>query len=349
MMFAQQEPLQSDGRADQSGEEAWLVMFHQLPPKPAYLRVKVWRRLQALGAISVKNSVYLLPLNNQAQEDLRWLLREIEQDGGTGSICEARFIDGLTSPQLREMFRAAREADYAETLKDLRRLAGTMVVGTNAEVARISVHGQVTRARRRLTEIAAIDFFDSPGRLEAERLLDDIDRGMLPSASVAKEGEQAIGRVDERPSLTSVSGSTWVTRRGVWVDRMASAWLIRRFIDPLGEFKFVDEKIYTPFESDIRFDMFEAEFTHEGSLCTFEVLLTYTGLKSDPALTAIGEIVHDIDMKDTRFAREETTGIAVLLDGIARREQDDHRRLERSAPVFDDMYESLKFRLGNSG
>lgn len=348
MMFSQQEPLRSEGKLDQNGEEGWLLMFHQLPPKPAYLRVKVWRRLQALGAVSVKNSVYVLPLSNQAKEDLQWLLREIEHDGGTGSICEARFIDGLTSPDLREVFRAARETDYAETLKDLRGLAETMLVGVRDE-QRISVRGQVARFRRRLTEIAAIDFFDAPGRLEAERLLDDIDRGMLPPESVAKEGEQTMGRVFEKPNLIGISGRTWVTRRGVWVDRMASAWLIRRFIDPAGTFKFVDDKNYTPFESDIRFDMFEAEFTHEGSLCTFEVLLNYAEIRNDSALTAIGEIVHDIDMKDMKFGRDETTGVAVLLDGIARREQEDHRRLERSVPVFDDIYESLKFRLEKSG
>ena len=134
-----------------------------------------------------------------------------------------------------------------------------------------------------------------------------------------------------------LKGRTWVTREGVYVDRIASAWLIRRFIDPEARFKLVPGKGYVPEPQELRFDMFEAEFTHEGDLCTFEVLLTRAGL-ADPALAAIAKIVHDIDLKDGKFGREETSGIAHLITGLTMTHREDEKRLERGASVFDDLY-----------
>ncbi|HET8541097.1 MAG TPA: chromate resistance protein ChrB domain-containing protein [Anaeromyxobacter sp.] len=128
-----------------------------------------------------------------------------------------------------------------------------------------------------------------------------------------------------------------MTRTGIKVDRMASAWLVRRFIDPEARFKFVPAKGYVPAEGELRFDMFEAEFTHEGDLCTFEVLVRRFGL-ADPALRAIGEIVHDIDLKDAKYGREEAAGIGRLVAGIAAAHAGDEARLERGAALFDDLY-----------
>ncbi len=133
----------------------------------------------------------------------------------------------------------------------------------------------------------------------------------------------------------------WVTRAGVHVDRIASAWLIRRFIDPEARFKFVPPKGYVPAPGELRFDMFEAEFTHEGDNCTFEVLLARSGL-SDPALAAIAEIVHDIDLKDSKFSREEASGIARLVGGIAATTEDDTRRIERGSVMLDDLYQYFR-------
>ena len=132
----------------------------------------------------------------------------------------------------------------------------------------------------------------------------------------------------------------WVTRQDVYVDRIASAWLIRRFIDPDARFKFVRGKGYVPEPDELRFDMFEAEFTHEGDRCSFEVLLSRAGL-ADPALVAIGEIVHDIDLKDSKFGREETSGIAHLVAGLSITHKGDEQRIERGAAVFDDLYRVL--------
>ncbi|MGX7876528.1 chromate resistance protein ChrB domain-containing protein [Mesorhizobium sp. ORM6] len=142
-------------------------------------------------------------------------------------------------------------------------------------------------------------------------------------------------------TLAALTGRTWVTRKGVYVDRIACSWLIRRFIDPAAVIRFVPGKDYVPNPGELRFDMFEGEFTHEGDRCSFEVLLTRAGL-SDPALRAIGEIVHDIDLKDAKFGREEASGIASLIAGIAMANQDDDQRVAQGAPVFDNLYQYFR-------
>src|SRR5262249_12922974 len=139
----------------------------------------------------------------------------------------------------------------------------------------------------------------------------------------------------------SVRGATWVTRQGIHIDRMASAWLIRRFIDPAARFKFVAGKGYRPERGELRFDMFEAEYTHAGDLCTFEVLLHRFSV-DDPALQPIAEIVHDIDLKDTKYERPEAAGIDRLVAGIAMAHKDDEGRLTQGSAIFDGLYEYFR-------
>jgi hypothetical protein len=134
-----------------------------------------------------------------------------------------------------------------------------------------------------------------------------------------------------------LKGRVWVTRRGVQIDRIASAWLIRRFVDDGARFKFVPGTGYAALPGELRFDMFEGEYTHRGDRCTFEVLLGEAGL-DDPALAAIGEIIHDIDLKDGKYGREEAAGIRNLIAGIASSHNDDNQRLERGGAVLDDLY-----------
>jgi hypothetical protein len=291
---------------------SWLLLLHQLPAKPAYARVKLWRRLQSLGSVAVKNSVYALPASAQAQEDFEWALKEITAAGGEGMIVEARLIDGLSDDAVRGLFNRAREAEYRDLAKEIRTMA------------KDAVPAQVARLRTEAARIAAIDFFGANGREDVEARL----------AALANT-ETAPARVSA--PLVSGSGHVWVTRREVHVDRIGSAWLIRHFIDPDATFKFVPAKGYKPRRGELRFDMFEAEFTHEGDRCTFEVLLQRSGLK-DSALTAIGEIVHDIDLKDGKFARAEAGGIAALVDGLAQADISDQDRIERGAQIFDNLY-----------
>jgi len=320
-----------------AGPDRWLLLIHQLPAKPAYFRVKVWRRLQALGAITVKNSVYVLPATEQAQEDFEWLLKEISDGGGEGMICEARLLDGLSDEDVRNLFNEARAQDYAEVSKDARALH--VLVGDGAGVTQqAEMRSRVLRLRADLERVVATDFFGADGRETAEGLLTGIETKLRKEEAVT-ETEQS-----QEPAATgpgALKGRIWVTRKGVHVDRIASAWLIRRFIDADAKFEFVPAKGYVPAAGELRFDMYEGEFTHEGDHCTFEVLTARAGL-ADPALAAIGEIVHDIDLKDAKFARVEASGIASVIESIAAANKEDERRLERGAAVLDDLYELFR-------
>ena len=235
----------------------WLLLIHQVPPKPDYLRVKVRRRLQKLGAAPLKNSVYVLPDTEEHLEDFQWLANEIVADGGDATICSATMLSGATDEELESMFGA-----------------------TTA-----------------------------------------IDR------TVADAG---------RPH-----GATWVTRQNVFIDRIASAWLIRRFIDPQARFKFVPARGYTPQPAELRFDMYQGEYGHVGDRCTFETLVKEFGL-DDLALARIGEIVHDIDCKDDKYERPEAAGVLAVVQGIANGTKDDAERVARGALVFDGLYDQLR-------
>ncbi len=295
----------------------WLLLIHQLPAKPAYARVKVWRRLQALGAVTVKGAVYALPANVETREDFAWLAKEIVESGGEAIVCEAALVDGLSDRELQALFDAAL-----------------------AEIA-----GQVARLRKQLDTVVAIDFFGADGREPADGLVSGLEaRLQREDTTVTTE------RTDGGPAATgepgSLKGRVWVTRQGVQIDRIASAWLIRRFIDPGARFKFVPGAGYVATAGELRFDMFEGEFTHRGDRCTFEVLLAEAGL-DDPALGAIGEIIHDIDLKDGKYGREEAAGIRTLIGGIASAHNDDDQRLERGGAIFDDLYRSFAGKKGD--
>jgi hypothetical protein len=317
---------------------SWLLLIHQLPAKPAYLRVKIWRRLQGIGAVAVKNAVHVLPMNEETQEDFEWLLREIQEGGGEAFVCEARLIDGLSDQEIRTLFDQARDADYAQVVKDARNLGKSL--RPNAKTSRLAdVRTQVARLRKRLAEIVAIDFFGAIGRETTEETIRTLEARLNEDGVVkGKDTTQSAAMPPE-----ALRNRTWVTREGVYVDRIASAWLIRRFIDPEAQFKFVSGKGYRPKQGEQRFDMFEAEFTHEGDKCTFEVLLDRCGLK-DAGLRAIGEIIHDIDLKDGKFGRTEVAGIRTLMEGIGAATKDDAQRIARGTEVFNDLYEYFRKR-----
>ncbi len=321
-------------------EGRWLLLIHQIPPKPNYFRVKIWRRLQRLGAVAVKNSVYVLPKSDQAQEDFQWILREIVEGGGEATLCEARFVEGLSDEQIEELFQAARILDYQQIAEEIRRIAKSLPANlTSQDDRRGQADTDIDRLKRRLAEVVAIDFFGAPGREAAEGLISGLEARLHPVGSGTPGATPAKARLEE------LRGRTWVTRRGIHVDRMASGWLIRRFIDPEARFKFVPARGYKAESGELRFDMFEAEFTHEGDCCTFEVMIGRLEL-TDSALRPIAEIVHDIDLKDSKFGRQETTGIDRLIAGIAMAHKDDDTRLTRASAVFDDLYEYFKRKRG---
>jgi hypothetical protein len=308
----------------------WLLLIHQLPAKPAYARVKIWRRLQGLGAVAIKNAVHALPASERSQEDFEWLLKEIVEAGGEAMLCEARLIDGLSDSDVQAFFNAARDQDYAEIAEEARVLLAALAQDTT-EQARADVKAQFARLKKRHTQTTAADFFDANGRQAADGLVSALE------PALAETAPQQIAQSAPADRLAGLKGRVWVTRIGVHVDRIACAWLIRRFVDADAAFKFVPPKGYVPEPGELRFDMFDAEFTHEGDRCSFEVLLERAGL-DDGALSAIAEIVHDIDLKDEKFGREEASGIKTLIDGICASTRDDLDRIARGSTVFNDLY-----------
>jgi len=292
----------------------WLLLIHQLPPSPAYLRVKVRRRLKQLGAQLLKNSVYVLPNASETAEDLHWLRREILDAGGEATVTLADFVEGASDRELEAQFRSASNAEYAEFARTVAAAKGPLR------------EPDLRRLRTQLGELAARDFFAAGGRVEAERALSE----RLPAR------QAAAGPADVASPLRP-AGATWVTREDVHVDRMASAWLIKRFIDPLATFKFVAAVGYTPLPGELRFDMFEGDFTHGIDRCTFQTLVLHFQL-ADPSLAAMGEVIHDIDYKVEQSSRLETEGIRVLVRGICLAREKDHDRLEAARPVFDGLY-----------
>lgn len=301
----------------------WLLLLHQLPPSPPYFRAKVLRRLNQLGALPIKNSAYLLPATEEATEDMQWIGREIEEGGGEAWLFRTEAIAGLTEDAIRESFRGLRAPEYSEIAESGRVLLQQLREGAGDT----NLKAECRKLKRRFDEVRRIDFFEAAGRTETETIMDTMDR-LLNSAATPQTKSLLAAEV---------KGRTWVTRRGIKVDRMASAWLIRRFIDPAAKFSFVDPAIYKQAAHEIRFDMFEGEFTHRGDKCTFEVLLEWSG-NAGAGLRALAEVVHDIDLKDRKFQRSEVAGIVPVIDGITLRHNDDARRLEDATALFESLH-----------
>ena len=311
----------------------WLLLIHQLPPSPAYLRVKTMRQLQKIGAVAVKNSVYVLPHGDEALESFSWLAREIAAGGGESSLCESSFVGGSSDEVIEALFNKARNRDYQGLTAEIGVAQKGLGKGRRLDEGKRSTgEAALARLRRRQSEIARLDFFHAAEGERTESALAALERRLR---------EPSLQPADSVAPPLEVRGAVWVTRKGVHVDRIASAWLIKRFIDREAKLKFVPPKGYTPREGEIRFDMFEAEHTHEGDRCTFEVLAERFAV-SDPAVTAIGEVVHDIDLRDGKFARLETPGVERLITGVALTAADDPARIVLGSKLFDALYEAWR-------
>src|SRR6266851_2454840 len=187
---------------------AWLLLIHQLPAKPAYARVKVWRRLQALGAVTVKGAVYALPANSESQEDFAWLAKEIVESGGEAMICEAALVEGFSDHEMQALFDRARDEDYARIAEEAREIAARQGEEmADRELADLAT--QVARLRKQLDAVVAIDFFGANGRLAAQ--------GLVSGLEAALQGEDAVTSPEPGPAPGPLSNRTWVTRRGVQI------------------------------------------------------------------------------------------------------------------------------------
>jgi hypothetical protein len=304
----------------------WYVLVHQLPPTPIYLRAKIRRRLLRVGALALKNSVYVLPAREDCLEDLQWIASEAVAGGGTAYVCRGEFLAGITTETLVAGFREQADAAF----KPLARETAAVLAGTRARRAGAAAGADVDAAIRRLQkqfdQIAATDFFGSAVGREVTAMLRALEPGRRP---------EARGRQRE------FVGRTWVTRRGPKIDRIASGWLIRRFIDPAARVRFIDPAREARRAGEVTFDMIGGDFTHERDRCTFETLLAKFNLGGDAALRALGEIVHDIDLKDDRFGRPDAAGVSRMIDGIVSAHAADDERMRRGHALFDDLYSSF--------
>ena len=323
-------------------EQDWVLLIHQLPPKPTNLRVRIWRKLQKLGAVAIKNSVYVLPATEKAHEDFHWLKQEIESAGGEAAVFRAGSVEGATDKEIIATFRNVRDEEYAAVSAALDGLTGAIREqsrGKHLSAGRLSVHeAEIDKLHAELERIAANDFFSASGKASAfsayERCQKTIRVAQGPTRKAAR-AETKGGSLD----VAKYQGRRWVTRQNLHIDRLASAWLIKQFVDKRPRFYFVAEG--ETVEAAIPFDMFGAEFTHHGEDCTFETMLKRFGLAKNRGLREIAEIVHDIDLKDDKFHRLEASGLNAIIDGLSKVLRSDRKLLQQSGVVFDGLYALL--------
>ena len=314
----------------------WLLFIHQLPSQPSNLRVTTWRRLQQLGAIPLKQAVYALPDTPDAREDFEWLKTEVKAAGGDASVYAADNVDASADDALVEEFRRARQETYDELARDVeealkRASSARRPKGTRAPALR----RLLDIFRERVVAAEKIDFFGSAGRDRVLTLLRQLeDRMTGPSRPPGPAESDSSGK------MASFQGRLWVTRPRPGVDRMSSAWLIRRFIDRQARFAFAADRESVP-DHGVPFDMFGVEFSHLGEGCTFETLCSVFGIEG-PALSRIAAIVHDLDLKDGRFGAPECGTVGAMIEGLQLAYQNDDALLEQGMTLFDSLYRSFE-------
>jgi hypothetical protein len=313
----------------------WLLFVHQLPTQPSSLRVVTWRRLQQLGAVPLKQAVYVLPDTPAAREDFEWLKTEVIDAGGDATVFSAANIDAWSDAALVDEFRRLRQEGYAQLAIDVeealeRAGRSKRPRGTRAPAIRRLL--DIFRAR--LAAIEAIDFFGSAGRDRATAALDRL-ASRESSAKRRKTPVEARAAGDR----TKYQGRVWITRPRPGVDRMSSAWLIRRFIDPRARFGFASDRQAGP-DGSIPFDMFGVEFSHQGDGCTFETLCSVFGIHGS-AISRIAAIVHDLDLKDERFGAPECPAVGAMIEGLRLTHEDDDVLLAQGMTFFESLFRSF--------
>lgn len=298
---------------------AWLLLVFTLPAAKASERVGVWRKLQRYGAIALPASGHVLPNHAMNQERLEWLAASIRSAKGQAAVAQVQSFDELRNEQLEQMFTEARTREYLALERELKGLPRNRIKAASA----------LGRLKRRLQQVAEIDFFGCPIRArleEAVRLREDGGEG-----AIVRHGKQ---------NLKDYVGRTWITRPHPGIDRVASAWLISRYIDHQAKFAFDNDPRRHP--GAIPFDMFNAGgFGHSGHDCTFETLIKSFGLK-EARLRIVGQAIHDADLADDRFGREEALGIDRILDGWNKQGMSNEDVLRKGLEMIEGLYNGIR-------
>jgi hypothetical protein len=312
----------------------WLLLVYQLPATPSNLRVRTWRRLRQLGAVAVKQAAWVLPDSPSTREDFEWLKTEIEAASGQASVFAADSVDGRSDAEIIEEFRRSRDESYGKLGKEIERAIRRLSKSRTAN-RRGSPSGRrrIEDYERRLADIEGVDFFGSGGRERVASLLDRLKLESAGGLEARTEKDASLRREDYR-------GRLWVTRPRPGIDRLASAWLIRRFIDPDARFGFAADPASVPGDG-VAFDMFGVELTHRGDRCTFETLSRKFAIE-DAVVSRLAGIVHDLDLKDGRFVPPEAPAVGALVDGLSKLYGDDDALLAQGCILFEALYRGLK-------
>lgn len=300
------------------GESPWLLLVFTLPASRASERVRIWRKLQKVGAISFRNAGYMLPNTAEHRERFEWLARSIRDFKGDASVLNVQSVDDLSVGKIKEQFRHARTEDYSVLMKEIAGMKPLPAGKAN----------QGVRLRRRFEEIVSIDFFDNPLRKSAEEVL----------ANVEAAGSKVKMPKVAKASKAEYQNRIWMTRPRPGIDRVSSAWLILRFIDPKAKFIFGSKPESHP--KAVPFDMYEgAGFGHQEDRCTFETLCTSFSV-TDKKVLLIGHAIHDADLEDERYGRTEGHTINRILRGWATQDVSDDEILRRGMELIEGLYNS---------
>jgi len=320
---------------------SWLVFFSSLPSKPVGNRVKTWRRLVKAGAVQLKGTAYVLPDSREHEEFFQWLAGEIGGMGGQAAFVRADRVEMVPDAEIVALFERRKATDYLPlqtALEILDRKIDGERQGGRAATAK-TLQGRFAKLLADFEEARRTDFFSSAaGRELGERI--ELVRFAL---SELREGTGRPTSPTDIPARSpgAYQGKLWVTRRDPFIDRMASAWLIRKFIDPSASFGFVDEaEVASLGPGTIAFDVRGGQFTHVDERCTFEVFARSFALNQS-ALAKIAEIVHDLDLKDDRYRHPEATGVEEILRGVRQTARDDADALDRGMAVFELLHAAL--------
>jgi hypothetical protein len=306
---------------------SWLFLLFNLPARQSSDRVKIWRQLKKFGAIQLKTSTYILPDEPTHYERFQWLAKEIVDIGGEATLVRVKDIEGLPPAAVVAMFNDARCRDYDEIAEPLAQLFKDRKARKESPDA---FSTQMQKLKQRFQEIQGSDYFHSP---RAE------DLRMLFQKAEALDGPKKKAEARKRLHTEQYRNKIWVTRPHPEIDRVGSAWLIRKFIDPEAKFVFAN----SPEESvdAIPYDMFNVEFSHHGDLCTFETLIDRFGIR-DRAVSRIAEVIHDADLEDDKFHRAEGFGIEQIFKGWAKEGRTDEAILSLGFECFNALYTLFK-------
>jgi hypothetical protein len=303
----------------------WIVFSYSLPTKSSSsARVALWRRLQRVGAVTPKAGVYVLPTRDECVEAFQWLAQEVQQANGEAVVMRVDRFEGLSDQQLIALFYASCREKYLELEIEAAEVEKILFAQRTPQ-KRTELLDRLQRIQKRYAEVARVDFFDSPEGIRVAGKLRAVEQELRTKIS----GAPKVTTV----TLTEYKNRRWVTRPRPHVDRLACAWLIRRFIDPKAVIRYASQ----PESGEVSFDMREAVFGHTGNLCTFETMLAAFNLK-EPALQVLAEIVHEIDIRDGRYVRPETGGIEVILKGWLLQGLPDTELESRGIALFETVY-----------